>query len=130
LNPHRSATEAGFSLIEVLVAVAIAAILLVPLVRNFSGNVGRSAAADASIEGTLLAESMLATLGARLPLPPGDDVVDEGPYSITASVQPYADARGTGQSVIPYELAVRVSWQDGRHQRSVTLRSIRLAATQ
>jgi hypothetical protein len=113
----------------VLVAVGIAAILLVPLIRNFSGNVGRSAAADASIEGTLIAESMIETLGARLPLPPAEDVVDEGPFSITASVQPYAGASSAGQYVIPYELAVSVSWQDGHHRRSVTLRTVRLAAT-
>jgi len=114
----------------VLVAVAIVAILMVPLIRNFTGNINRDAAADSTIEATLIAESMIETLGARLPLSPGDSVADEGRFSVAASVQPYTGEAGApaARYVIPYELTVDVSWQDGHRRRSVTLRTVRMAA--
>ena len=121
--------NAGFTLIEVLVAVAIAGLLLIPLFHVFSANINRSAQADASIEATLIAESMLETLGARLPLAPGESVADEDRFAIVASVQPYtgANAPPADRYVIPYELSVNVSWQEGRRKRSITLRTVRLA---
>jgi prepilin-type N-terminal cleavage/methylation domain-containing protein len=122
--------EAGFSLIEVLVAVTITVILLVPLIRNFTSSMNYGAAADASIEATLIAESMIETLSARLPLSPGESVADEGRFSVAASVRPYVGENGppAGRYVVPYELAVSVSWQDGRRRHAVTLRTLRVAA--
>jgi type II secretory pathway pseudopilin PulG len=114
----------------VLVAVAITAVLLVPLIRNFSMNIDRGAVADSTIEATLIAESMLDTLGARLPLAPGDSIADEGRFTIGASVRPSTGENGpsAGRYVVPYELVVRVSWKDGRREQAVTLRTVRLAA--
>jgi len=125
-----SPSELGFSLIEVLVAVAITAVLLVPLIRNFSTSINRGASADSTIEATLIAESMLDTLGARLPLLPGDSIADEGRFAIGASVQPFTGENGmtAGRYVVPNELVVRVSWKDGRREQAVTLRTVRLAA--
>jgi prepilin-type N-terminal cleavage/methylation domain-containing protein len=126
----RRASETGFTLIEVLVAVAIAAILLVPLIYNFSANIDRGSTADSTIEATLIAESMIETLGARLPLPSGDSVADEGRFTVAASVQQYVGENGsTAGYIIPYELAVSVSWKDGRRQHAVALRTVRLAAS-
>jgi prepilin-type N-terminal cleavage/methylation domain-containing protein len=120
----------GFTLIEVLVAVAIAAIMLVPLIYNFSANIDRGSTADSTIEATLIAESMIATLGARLPLPPGKSVADEGRFAVAASVQPYVGENGSSaRYIIPYELVVSVSWKGGRRPHSVTLRTVRLAAS-
>jgi hypothetical protein len=111
--------------------VAITAILLVPLIYNFSANVDRGSTADSTVEATLIAESMLEALGARLPLSPGDSVADEGRFTVAASVQPYVGENGSvARYVIPYELAVSVSWKDGRRQHSVALRTVRLAASQ
>lgn len=125
----RRADEAGFTLIEVLVAIAITGLLLIPLFHIFSANLNRSANADASIEATLIAESMIETLGARLPLTPGENIADQDRFTVTASVQPFTgDASlASGQYVIPYELSVNVSWQEGRRRPSVTLRTVRLA---
>ena len=103
-------------------------ILLVPLIYNFSANINRGSTADATIEATLIAESMIETLGARLPVSPGNSVADEGRFVVAASVQPVVGGNGVSAGyVIPYELAVSVSWKDGRRPRSVTLRTVRLA---
>jgi hypothetical protein len=110
--------------------VAITALLLVPLIYNFSANIDRGSTADSTIEATLIAESMIETLGARLPLSPGESVADEGRFTVAASVQPYVGESGSSaRYVIPYELAVSVSWKDGRRPHSVTVRSVRLAAS-
>ena len=110
--------------------MAITAILLVPLIRNFTSNLDFGATADSTIEATLIAESMIATLGARLPMSPGESVADEGRFSIAASVEPFAGETGAsaGRYVIPYELAVSVSWKEGHRKHAVTLRTVRLAA--
>ncbi|HEX3864923.1 MAG TPA: type II secretion system protein [Stellaceae bacterium] len=122
---------AGFSLIEVLVAFSIAAILLMVLLRSFSGNIGTSAQIDASTQATLIAESTLETLGARLPLTESDADAVEGRYAVAASVHRYGSAAGSaGQYLVPYELAVSVSWEDGLRRRSIALRTVRLAAAQ
>jgi hypothetical protein len=109
--------------------MAIAALLLVPLIYNFSANIDRGSTADSTLEATMIAESMIETLEARLPLSPGQSVADEGRFTVAASVQPYVGENGaSARYVIPYELAVRVSWKDGRRPHSVTLRTVRLAA--
>lgn len=112
-------------------AVAITVILLVPLIRNFTANLDNGATADSTIEATLIAESMIETLGARLPMSPDESVADEGRFSVAASVQPFVGENGSsaGRYVIPYELAVSVSWREGRRRRAVTLHTVRLAAS-
>ncbi|MBV9553902.1 MAG: type II secretion system protein [Alphaproteobacteria bacterium] len=127
---RQAVDEAGFSLIEVLVAAAISAILLVPLFRNFSVNLDRSADSDTAIEATLIAESMIETLGARLPLTPGDSLADIGRFAVAASVQLFTGEGGgaaAGRYVIPYQLTVSVAWQQGHHRRSIHLQTVRLA---
>jgi hypothetical protein len=111
--------------------MAITAILLVPLIRNFSANINRGAAADSAIEATLIAESMIETLGARMPLSPGESIADEGRFAVAVSVQPFVSENGAsaGRYVIPYEFSVSVSWKDGRRSQSVTLRTVRLVAS-
>jgi hypothetical protein len=82
-----------------------------------------------STQATVIAQSMIETLGARLPLTPGESVADEDRFAILASVQPYEGegALSSGRYVIPYQLSVSVSWQEGRRRQSVTLRTVRLA---
>jgi hypothetical protein len=102
----------------------------VPLIYNFSANIDRGSAADSTIEATLIAESMIDTLDARLPMPSGESVAEEGRFTVSASVQPFVGENGASAGyVVPYELAVNVSWKDGRRPRSVMLRTVRLAAS-
>jgi general secretion pathway protein I len=125
----RRHADAGFTLIEVLIALAIVAALLLPLLRSFSNGVGSASKTGAFTEATLIAESTVETIGADVTL---SDVAGldqrDGAYHVVASVQRYSanvDSNQPGQAV-PYEVVVTVSWPEGRKTRSIKLRSLRL----
>lgn len=128
----RRHADAGFTLIEVLIAFAIAAVLLLPLLRSFSTGVASATRTGAFAEATLIAESTVETVGTDLTLngPAGLDQVN-GPYHIVAAVQRYlgnAVSSQPGQAVVPYEIVVTVTWPEGAGLRSIELRSLRLGA--
>jgi prepilin-type N-terminal cleavage/methylation domain-containing protein len=128
----RRHADPGFTLIEVLVAFAIAATLLLPLLRSFSTGVASATRTGAFTEATLIAESTVETVGTDLTL---NDVAGldqfHGPYHVVASVQRYLDSATSsqpGQAVVPYEVVVTVSWPEGARLRSIKIRSLRLGA--
>jgi general secretion pathway protein I len=125
-----SPRERGFTLIEVLVAVAIAALVLLPLLHGFSKALDGAADSEAYEEAVAIAQSALATLGTRAPLAEDRGFTrQDGRFTVAASVHryPLGDA---STYVVPYELSVAVSWGEGRKQRSVTLQTLRLGAQQ
>jgi prepilin-type N-terminal cleavage/methylation domain-containing protein len=126
----RRHADAGFTLIEVLIALAIVAALLLPLLRSFSNGVGSASKTGAFTEATLIAESTVETIGADVTL---SDVAGldqrDGAYHVVASVQRYSanvNSNQPGQAVVPYEVVVTVSWPEGSKTRSIKLRSLRL----
>jgi general secretion pathway protein I len=127
---RRRADVSGFTLIEVLVAFTIAAMLLLPLLRSFSTGVASAAKVDAFTEATLIAESTIEMIGPGVALTDGADLDQpEGQYRVLASVRRYQsefvfDRPAPG--VVPYEVAVTVSWPEGGRTRSVALRTLRL----
>lgn len=126
----RRVSEAGFTLIEVLVAFTIAAVLLLPLLQSFSAGVASASRTDAFTAATLVAESAIETVG------PDAELVDgggfdrqEGRYHIGASVRRYSGNDISPQSLliaVPYEVVVTVSWQEAARMRSIALRTLRL----
>lgn len=70
---ERSAGEAGFTLIEVLVAFAVLAIVLVPLLQVFGGGLGSTQTARAYTQAALLARSKLDEMGVEAPLVEGEE---------------------------------------------------------
>src|SRR5450432_1107900 len=83
--------EAGFSLLEVLAAFVILALVGTALLRVFSGALGNVAASDEYSRATLYAESRLAGLGVEAPLREGTQqgTSDDGYYDWTAKIEPY-----------------------------------------
>ncbi len=129
-----NARAGGFTLLEVLVALTIAGILLVALLRVFSGAIAITGQTDAYNEAAMIAESMLESLGTSEVLQVGATIDrNAGSFHIEATVHVY-NSGITGNTaaarVIPYELAVTVSWQEQRHARSVMLRTLRLGMPQ
>jgi general secretion pathway protein I len=131
-NPDRSA---GFTLIEVLVALAIVGLALAAVAGVFSnGLVGHETAAGAE-EALALAEERLASAGATASLRPGTAKgVFAGRYAWQTTVAPYDEGADIKQlepvKGVPslYRVAVSVAWQDGRRSRQLSLTTLRLGA--
>lgn len=126
----RQPPEAGFTLLEVLVATAIAGLALVALLESFSSGVAAVSRLAARDRAVLLAQSVLDATGARELLAEG---VETG--HTVEGIEWRTTTRRRGDLiysdpsqvlVIPYDIDVEVAWRDGRRFRSLTLHSIRL----
>ena len=117
--------QAGFSLLEVLVAFSILALSLGVLLQIFStGLRGVSLSSDYT-RAVLLAESKLAAAGREGPVASsGGEGVEDETYHWSVSVRPYGGAGGG--TVVPYEVTVEVWWNEGERERRVQLTSVRL----
>lgn len=121
--------ESGFTLVEVVVALAILAMSLGILLSVISNGIRQSDRAEKLARAGSLAQSLLAKLGTELPIQEGQigGELAEG-FRWRVDAEPYGDA--TDQQYWPvaaYAVSVRVLWGENLQERSVTLNSIRLA---
>jgi general secretion pathway protein I len=123
--------ERGFTLIETLVAFSVAVLVLSVLLPALTfGLVGGKRAANVT-DATILAESVLDTVGVATALADGDVAeLDSGPYHVRTTTQRYVDPAapsGAGQYVVLYALTATVGWREGGQNRTVSLATLRLA---
>jgi general secretion pathway protein I len=124
--------EEGFTLLEVIVALAIASLMLIGLFRAGSGGLfaaDNAARVDEAIE---RAQSHLAAFARAGALVPGElEGDDGGGYRWAALVRPIAVEPVTAASATPpqalYAIQVRISWSAAGRPRSVVLETRRLA---
>jgi len=117
--------EAGFTLLEVLVAVAIVAIALVAFMGLHLRSLDATIRAQDLTTAVLLAQGKMATMG-EFPETGETQGKFEGPELerfqwSTAVTEHRLDAVGGGQSVAVRRLEVTVYWVDGQHTRQYTL---------
>ena len=111
--------EAGFTLLEVLVAFVVAAMFLAVTFELLSGSLVGIGRAEVHDRALAIAQSRLEAAGVAEPLVPG----------ITSGRQ---DSRFTWRSEVRpfgrdlYDLTISVLWREGGAQQSVALRSLRL----
>jgi general secretion pathway protein I len=132
---ERAPDDAGFTLLEVVVALVIAALALVALFQAGSGGLFAVDIAARSEEALQRAQSHLAALGRDAALIEGDSSGDDGAgYRWRLRVQPVAQRQGvaadgvTPQTTSLFDVEVSISWQDRGHQRAVVLRTLRLGS--
>lgn len=117
----------GFTLLEVLVAFTVLALIMTVLLRIFSDGFRGMTAAEVHAAAALHAQATLASVGAEIPLAPGEwsGTYDDG-FRWQVRVEPYEEA---GMIVPPRAfIAYRViAAVDGRRSGGVTLSSLRLA---
>jgi general secretion pathway protein I len=129
-HPPAADGRRGFTLLEVLVAFTIAALLLVVIFRTIAGGLSGGQRAEAYTRATILAESTLDALGAVAPLNDDDHAdVEDGKFRIHTAVERYRGSlasAGLGQYLVLYRITATVSWQEGRRPQSVSLTTLRL----
>jgi general secretion pathway protein I len=127
-SKEAEAHEAGFTLIEVLVALAILALTLAVLFSVLSDGAGRAAHAEKQAKALLQAQSLLPPSDRRSPCskvtPPGISMMGRAGSSgsrLTATCRPQGVA---GRSL---KVSVEVAWVR-QPERSLTLTTLRLGA--
>ena len=121
----------GFTLIEVLVALAVLALALGVLFQIFSTGLNNSRVAEAYAKATLLAQSKLASLGIEESLGEGENTgrFDEQ-FGWRVDVLSHEQEERPVDQVAPlksYEVVVTVYWGETDEERSVSLTTLRLA---
>jgi general secretion pathway protein I len=122
----------GFTLLEVIVALAIAGLALIELFQGASGGlfaVNQAGRVDEAIE---RAQSHLAAYGRAFAIVPGDQEGDDGGgYHWQLSATPVAvQAATAGRSDLAttlFDVKVTISWLAGNQKRSVVLDSRRFS---
>jgi general secretion pathway protein I len=122
------AGAAGFTLIEIIIAFAVAVLLLGALYQVFATGLRAGSAAENLSDAVLLAQSALdATAGVAVVAGETSDRI--GDYERRTVIRPRPDlGTGGGSGVMPYEIAVTVEWPARGGKRSVELRTLRLGA--
>ena len=119
--------DSGFTLLEVLVALAIAGLALVALFRaGGDGLVAVDTAARAE-EAVERARSHLAALGADVALMPGESEGDDGGgYRWRLRVTPVTTWQSPPTAATLFDVEVAVSWRGRDHDRAVALKTFRI----
>jgi general secretion pathway protein I len=137
-----SSRAAGFSLLEVLVAFVILALVGTALFQVFGGALNNAAVAEEYSRAALLAESRLADAAVEnSPLREGGDQgsSEDGKYNWVTRIEPYVAPDSTPDqqrliemtSVRLWRISVTVSWPGAfGNQRSLSLATVRLASRQ
>lgn len=124
------AIAAGFTLAEVVVALAVAALCIAATYEVISTGLRSASSAAAHGRAVLVAESTLEGLRTEGPIRSIDhseridDIYDR---RIVARPRPDLSGRSDGGvELVPYELVVTVSWREGRRPRSIILTTLAL----
>ncbi|PKU21569.1 hypothetical protein [Telmatospirillum siberiense] len=120
--------QAGFALVEAIVAAAIIAGALVAMFAVMIDGATRSRLAEDKRLGLLVAESRLAAVGAEIPVRVGSFAGVEGPFTWEVAINPYRMAVGRSDAGDVYQVSVAVRLRS-RSTSLVELRSLRLAST-
>lgn len=128
----------GFSLLEVLVAFVILALILGVLMQIFSGGLRNASRVNEYQQAMLLGQSKLASVGIETPLKVSESNGEfDAVYRWHVSIRPYLETPTTQASeqtglpvpILPVsllEVEVQVLWSDGNQSRSAGLTTLRL----
>ncbi len=134
---ERTSQDSGFTLLEVVVALAIAALAIVGLFQAASGGLLAVSTAGRVEEAVQRAQSHLAAVGRSAGLIQGEFTDDDGGgYHWRLRARPVAArqvAGPDGNPTVPasatlFDVEVAISWPGRSGERSVVLKTMRLGA--
>src|SRR6267142_4401844 len=132
---ERTSQDSGFTLLEVVVALAIAALAIVGLFQAASGGLLAVNTAGRVDEAVQRAQSHLAAVGRSAALNQGEFTDDDGGgYRWRLRARPVATRQVAAQDGNPtasttlFDVEVAISWPGFRGERSVVLKTMRLSA--
>jgi general secretion pathway protein I len=120
--------EAGFTVVEVVVALTILALALGVLLNVMSNSIRQTGQAETIAEAGTLAQSLLAKIGTELPLRDGQ-ITGQSDRGFRWRVQIDAYGDGTDRREWPvaaHQILAEVLWSDGLQERSLVLTTLRL----
>jgi general secretion pathway protein I len=128
----RRGSQDGFTLVEIIVALAILALCLSVLLPTISDALWHTSEAEAQAEAASMARSLLAQAGGTVPLREGEAAgqLDNG-FRWRLRMEGYGG--GANLQVLPiraYRVMAEVLWNDARRERSVVLTTLRVGANE
>jgi general secretion pathway protein I len=130
--PRTDRDSRGFTLLEVLIGFTVAALMMTVLLQAFTRGLASSDRSARYSAAVLTAQSTLDRVGLASTLreATADTTTADG-FRVATLIHRYGEpAAGdpTALYAIPYEIAVTVAWREGRQERALSLRSIRLGS--
>jgi len=127
-QPHED--DSGFTLMEVLVALAILSLSLGVLLAIFSQSLDRAHKNQLAMEARVLAQALLDQSVAEHDLRPGERRGGRRDgLSWTVSIKPFGTANQKANwRVSLIEVGVDVAWRNGENLHSFELKTLRLAS--
>lgn len=122
--------QAGFTLLEVLVAFTICAFMLGGFLQVFSNGLKQDRTTDRYATALLHAESLLAQVGKITPLRIGEEAgrtADGFSWRILQTLYGEAGSSFEQTPLIPYQVTLTMTWAVGETERALSITSLRLA---
>jgi prepilin-type N-terminal cleavage/methylation domain-containing protein len=111
--PKRSDSQSGFSLVEVLCAVAVAASAIAVLTGGVGGTLKGAASLDQHLGARIILQSILEDEIAAAETSPDQRQGESGPYRWTLDITPVAAPAKLPQPWRMYRLTATVGWGRG-----------------
>lgn len=122
-------TQRGFTLLEVLAAVAILGMALTVIMQLFSANLHGITASDDYLAASMAAEAKMREVIAKGDFSEQDEseTTSEG-YRVDVSIKPALEERTESLPVALYEITLSLRFASGSKERTITLRTLRAVA--
>lgn len=119
--------EKGFTLIEVLVAVALLGIAVTVVIQLFSANLRAIASSEDYIYASARAEAKMMEIldDNELSETSFSEITDDG-YRMDVSIAEVLQERTENLQVRLLEVVLAVYWTKGAHEKSLTLRTMKV----
>jgi general secretion pathway protein I len=121
-------SQAGFTLVEIVAAMAILTLSLSALFGVLSDGLGRASQAETHARATTLAQSLLAQVGTEIAVRQGTTTGElaDG-FRWRLQVEAHGDAADTrAWPIAAYGVSAEVLWGAGAQERSVVLKTLRI----